>query len=75
MPESVLAVRKKDVINIQPEITEDEEKEPAQASPTSTIVTDSDELEPGEADTLEIATYPLPESDSEQESSSPGDVP
>lgn len=71
MPETVLAIEKTDVIRIKPETKEDEEEEPAQSSP-STIVTDNDVLEQGEADTLEIATSPLPESDSKNERSSHG---
>jgi len=73
MPESVLAIKKEECTHVQPEITEDEEKESVQKSPTSNLITNGEEPEPGEADTLEIAASPLPESDSEQESSSPSD--
>jgi len=67
MPETIIAVKNITIIEVKPTNTEEEL---VITSPTSTIVTDSDELEP--EDTLEIVTSPLPESDSEPENSSPG---
>lgn len=73
IPESVIAIKSEIRTEVKPV---DPEEEVQINSPASTIVTDSDEIEP--EDTLEIATSPLTrssnesESDSDLESHSPG---
>jgi len=65
MPESIVAIKSAAEIEVKPT---DPEESLTITSPTSTIVTDSDEIEP--EDTLEIAASPLSESGSESGSGS-----
>lgn len=82
MPECQLAAEKVHIIDRLPEaIPDNTEKEETSAgeeeagtpSSASTGVTDDDEIKSVHADILDIATSPLPESDSETEQSDPGE--
>lgn len=82
MPECQLAAEKVTIIDTSPEATPDniekkeistEEEKAGTPSSANTVVTDDDEIELVHADILDIATSPLPESDSETEQSDPGE--